>query len=181
MNEINRKIFSLLWLQIYNGTNCGTNLINRRDIGVTSNYDIPVIWISNEKYGVKVMAYVIVNRGKAEEFVYLAYRGKKDKLGRTVDRKFFGRVKGGKYTAPFIFLPETLKAIDEGDMNLALTYVDMKMAELKKNSTFSLINQCISSRPVSKNSPSTKARDSSSKSVRTISGGLYGQGKNRKH
>ena len=181
MNEINRKIFSLLWLQIYDGTGCGTNLINRRDIGVTTNYDIPVIWISNEKFGVKVMAYVVVNKGKAEEFVYLAYRGKKDKFGRTVDRKFFGRVRGGKYATPFIFLPETLTAINQGDMNLALTYTDQKMAELKKTSTFSLISQCISSRPHSKNSPSTKARDSTSSSVRTISGGLYGLGKSRKH
>lgn len=181
MNEINRKLFSLLWLQICNGIGCGTNLINRRDIGVSSNYDIPVIWIQNYKLGIKIMAYVTVNRGKAEEFVYLYYSGKKDKLGRTIDRKFFGRVRGGKYAAPFIFLAETLLAIDNGDMNLALTYVDQKMAELKKASTFSLIAQCVDSRPCSKNSPSTKARDSTSRSVRTISGGLYGLGKNRKH
>jgi hypothetical protein len=181
MIKLNFTTFQILWQQIYDGTDCCKGIMSRADSGLASDFDIPVILLKNDKLGTRLLAFLIVNKGKAEEFAFLSYRGKKDAFHRTIDRKFFGRVKGKHYTMPLIFPAETLSATNSGDFNLALVFLNQRVAELKSTTTYGVLSKTLALRPNRKKSPGMKLRDGISRSVRTISGGLYGLGKNRKH
>ncbi|MFZ2310383.1 MAG: hypothetical protein WAW11_02460 [Patescibacteria group bacterium] len=181
MIKLNFTTFQILWQQVYDGTDCGASIMNRADSGLASDSDVPVMWLKNDKLNSRLLAFLIVSKGKAEEFAFLSYRGKKDALHRTIERKFFGRVKGKHYTMPLIFLPETLSAANSGDINLALVFLDQKIAELKRTTTYGVLAKSLTLKPNRKISPGMKLRGGISRSVRTVSGGLYGLGKNRKH
>jgi hypothetical protein len=181
MIKLNFTTFKILWQQIHDGTDCGSNIISREDSGLASDFDVPVVWLKNDKLNARLLAFLIVSKGKAEEFAFLSYYGKKDAFHRTIDRKFFGRVKGKHYTMPLIFPPETLSATNSGDFNLALLFLNQKITELKNTTTYGLLAKSLAVRPNRKTSPGIRLRGGVSRSVRTISGGLYGLGKNRKH
>jgi|GEM_PF-3843875 len=181
MDKINQKIFSFLWQKIQNGACLGTDIVSKQDVGLASDYDIPVIWLHNNRLGAKIMAFLITSGGQTKEFTYLSYQGQKDQANRIIDRKFFGRIRGGKYATSFIFPPEALVAFNRGNVKAALSSIDQRIAELKKTATDDFVLECIKSRPYRKTNVSTKIFEATFKSVRTISGGLYGLGKNRKH
>lgn len=181
MIKLNFTTFKILWQQIHDGTDCGTSIMSRVDSGLTSDFDVPVIWLKNDKLNARLLAFLIVNKGKAEEFAFLSYYGKKDALNRTIDRKFFGRVKGKHYAMPLIFPPETLSATNSGDFNLALFSLNQRIAELKRTTTYGILAKSLAVRPNRKISPGIRLRGGISRSVRTVSGGLYGLGKSRKH
>lgn len=181
MEKINFKIFRILWQQLDDGRDCGADIINKRDIGLATDCDIPVIWLKNNLLGAKLVSFLLISNGRAEEFTFLSYNGKKDKHQRTIDRKFFGRVRSKNYIMPLIFSPEIISTTKCYNVELVAAYLTGKVVELQKSGVVWLLLKCIANRPNRKTDPVTSVRDYKSNSVRTIAGGLYGLGKNRKH
>lgn len=179
MKDIQRKDFNVIWDTYCSKYSFGNTIIDKQLLA--SESDIPILWAMNNRLKARIISLLIADKGVYEEHTFLSYRGSKDKHKRIQDRKYFGRVRGNKFSN-IVFSNDLIKTLTkENFLSSTTAYLKDKVKEIRLDYSMNLASECISNRPNRKAVSGSRKNDKPSQSVRTISGGLYGLGKNRKH
>jgi hypothetical protein len=179
MKSLNFKKFNVFWANHCINQTFGSAIISKDALESESDWDIPMIWAENRNLKTRIVSFLVASDGRLEEYTFLAYPGKKDRHGRILDRKFFGRVRGTRFHN-MVFSNEIIKSLTQENFTDSIdAYMKNKIKEIRSDYSLILAQECIANRPNRK--ATTSQKDTGARSVRTISGGLYGLGKNRKH